>query len=177
MQNVSPWKFRTGGRSRFLYDTVYLRRFRDVGGDAGSPMGVSLKSRTLLALLIPLVAVEGCRICEPYENSVANRACVPLDAGVMANQPFVVRAWAFSGGGVSPTCAVTVDGGSIGLAFSGVGCSSTNPVVSEAPVDCAIPALSAGRYTLTGIAGRDVALSIPLQRDVDGGVPTIGCTR
>lgn len=105
--------------------------------------------------------------CESV-SSAPHNVCRRADAGVLAaDVPFVVLGQTFVRGGA---CSVSVDGGQIELLVDGTACTGNSGAGFEAPaaatsVDCAVPALPAGTYTVTG-------LTFTLPEGADGGLPS-----
>ena len=72
---------------------------------------------------------------------------------MVANQPFELTAEMYNMNSLS--CSAVVDGGSLTLQLSGTSCTggrSNNPLIVISSVNCAVPALPEGQYTLNDSA-------------------------
>ncbi len=100
-------------------------------------------------------------------SSAPSSVCRRADAGALfADVPFVVVGQTFVRGGA---CSVRIDGGQLELLVDGDTCATGSGSGFEAParassVECAVPALPAGTYTVTG-------LTFTLPEGADGGLP------
>ncbi|MDP3153644.1 MAG: hypothetical protein Q8N23_13280 [Archangium sp.] len=100
--------------------------------------------------------------------SAPRDVCRRADAGALtADVPFVVVGQTFLREGA---CSVGVDGGRIELRIDGNTCTGNSGEGLAAPplpnsVDCAVPALPAGTYTVTG-------RTFTLPEGADGGLPS-----
>jgi hypothetical protein len=118
--------------------------------------------RSLLLLSLLVVACAPC----PPRSVPADSVCLKSTGPLVPDQPFVVTASNTGAGLDAPTCEVTFDGDTITLTMRGAECpgqTNNNPVVPVTQVNCDIPALDAGTYTLSGVTVTPGAADAGLQ--------------
>lgn len=111
--------------------------------------------KRITVVLLGLLSGCGEPPCTAPLTLSGEAACLKADAGQpRAGEPFLLGVIAgFGGRGtVGPSCDVQVDGGSISATIPGLAClgNQSLPIASVSTVDCTVPALAQGTYTLGG---------------------------
>ncbi len=115
--------------------------------------------RIVFEVLVLAVVARGC--VPPCEEVPSPSVCTP-NGPIVQGVPFSVRATPEVAGG---TCEVIVDGGQLEFVLTGSTCANGGPALK--PVDCAVPALAAGTYS---VKDTTVTFAVPEETD-DAGFP------
>lgn len=103
-------------------------------------------------VVVVLSLGSGCTPCTSYSDFPTN-VCAPSSAIIEPGRAFALTATAQTFLNSSVRCDVEVDGGSLSLKMDVEQCpgsAGARPAPVNSNVTCQVPALEAGRYTVTG---------------------------